>query len=275
MALEYATSPVSGLAALIAYYPTGLPTKEFSPQIKRIMLHLADSQPFGPDSKHVKVRVYQDTKPGFAERVSVHYNATSASLAYTRTLGVLRDCVGPEIDLEDIWGEHLLYEFVEKDVDKTMDTMVKEPYVNHIPTLTGGIGYTDLHRFYKDFFIPNNPPSLRLRLISRTVGTDRIVDEMICAFRHTQEIPWMLPGVPPTNREVEVPLVSIVCVRGKKLYHEHIHWDQASVLKQIGVVDFGNLPVAGAESAWKVENKDAVGSFCSVYSLEGLILVVI
>ena len=100
-------------------------------------------------------------------------------------------------------------EFVKKDVDATMATMVSEPYVNHIPTLTGGIGYEDLHRFYRDFFIPSNPPSMKIRLISRTIGTDRVVDEMHIKFRHTQEIPWLLPGVDKTDREVEVALVSV------------------------------------------------------------------
>jgi hypothetical protein len=123
-----------------------------------------------------------------------------------------------------------LDEFVERDVDATMQTMVPQPYVNHIPTMTGGIGYKDLHRFYKDYFIPNNPPSMRIRLLSRTVGADRVVDEMYVYFRHTQEIPWMLPGVAPTDKEVEVIVVSVVCIRGGKLYHEHIHWDQATVL---------------------------------------------
>ncbi len=83
-------------------------------------------------------------------------------------------------------GPTMAVEFAAKDVDATMATMVPSPYVNHIPTMTGGIGYKELHRFYKDFFIPTNPPSLKLRLISRTVGTDRVVDEMYVTFRHTQ-----------------------------------------------------------------------------------------
>ena len=110
-------------------------------------------------------------------------------------------------------------EFKTKDADRTMSTMVPQPYVNHIPTMTGGIGYKDLHRFYRDFFIPNNPPSMKMQLISRTIGTDRVVDEMHVSFTHTQEIPWMLPGVKPTNKDVEVALVSVVCIRGSMLPH--------------------------------------------------------
>ena len=160
-------------------------------------------------------------------------------------------------------------EFVTKDVDATMSTMVQEPYVNHIPTITGGIGYKDLHRFYRDYFIPGNPPSLKMKLISRTVGTDRVVDEMHMSFRHTQEMPWMLPEVKPTNKDVEVALVVIVCIRGGKLYHEHIYWDQASVLVQIGLLDpnlvlgasgKARLPVVDGAGARKVLDESGVRS---------------
>jgi hypothetical protein len=150
--------------------------------------------------------------------------------------------------------------------------MVANPYVNHIPTLTGGIGAPDLYRFYANFFIPANPPSLATKLISRTVGADRVVDEMIISFTHTQEIPWILPGVPPTNKYVEVALVSVVRIRGGKLCHEHLYWDQASVLVQIGLLDrklgavgLGKngvrvLPIVGVEAARKVVDETSVPS---------------
>ena len=156
-----------------------------------------------------------------------------------------------------------------KDADATMATMIAEPYVNHIPTMTGGIGYKDLHRFYRDYFIPGNPPSMKMQLISRTVGTDRVVDELLVSFKHTQAIPWMLPGIEPTNKSVEVALVAIVCIRGGKLYHEHIYWDQASVLVQTGLLDprvvpgqngKGRLPVVDGAGARKVLDE---GSFRS------------
>ena len=88
--------------------------------------------------------------------------------------------------------------------------------------------------------------------ISRTLGEDQIVDEMIFSFTHTQEMPWMLPDVPPTGRHVEIPLVAIVRFRGDKLVHEHIYWDQASVLKQIGLRADPKLPVFGVQTARKV-----------------------
>ena len=96
------------------------------------------------------------------------------------------------------------------------------------------------------------PPDTTLKPVSRTVGEDQLVDEMIFSFTHTQEIPWMLPGIAPTNRRVEVPLVAIVKFRNGKLAHEHIYWDQASVLKQIGLLTDASLPVYGAETARKV-----------------------
>ena len=150
-----------------------------------------------------------------------------------------------------------------------MSTMVAEPYVNHIPTLTGGIGHKELYRFYRDYFMPGNPPSLKIRLISRTTGTDRVVDEMHVSFRHTQEIPWLLPGVKPTDKEVEVALVAIICIRGGKIYHEHIYWDQATVLAQIGLLDPNlvpggkvakRLPVVGREGARKIVDETAAES---------------
>jgi carboxymethylenebutenolidase len=96
------------------------------------------------------------------------------------------------------------------------------------------------------------PPDTKLTPISRTVGENQLVDEMIFSFTHTQEVPWMLPGVPPTNRRVEVALVAIVRFGDGKLAHEHIYWDQASVLKQLGLLTDESLPVVGAESARKV-----------------------
>jgi carboxymethylenebutenolidase len=65
-------------------------------------------------------------------------------------------------------------------------------------------------------------------------------------------MPWILPGLAPTGRHVEVPLVAIVGFREGKLAHENIYWDQASVLKQIGLLSDDGLPVHGAETARKV-----------------------
>ena len=167
----------------------------------------------------------------------------------------LPDAGVPGVDLVALWEEHTRYEFETRDVDATMATMVAEPYVNHVPTLAGGVGHGDLKRFYKYHFIGGNPPDTTLTPISRTVGADQIVDEMLFSFTHTSVIDWMLPDIAPTGKRVEVALVAIVKFRDGKLAHEHIYWDQASVLVQIGLLDPAGLPVAGVESARKVLDK--------------------
>ncbi len=158
----------------------------------------------------------------------------------------------PNPDLSALWEEHTAHEFSTRDTEATLATMVEDAYVNHIPVLTGGRGKAELRRFYSTDFIPKMPPDTKLTPVSRTVGQDQLVDEMIFSFTHSIEMPWMLPGVAPTNKRVEVPLVAIVHFRDGKLAHEHIYWDQASVLKQIGLLTDPALPVCGAETAHKV-----------------------
>lgn len=158
----------------------------------------------------------------------------------------------PANDLARLWEEHTSHEFITRDTEATLATMVEDAYVNHVPVLTGGFGKAALREFYSRNFIPSMPPDTTLTPVSRTVGENQLVDEMIFSFTHTQEMPWMLPGVPPTNRRVEVPLVAIVRFQEGKLKHEHIYWDQASVLKQIGLLTDPKLPVCGAETARKV-----------------------
>ncbi len=161
----------------------------------------------------------------------------------------------PEHDLEGLWDAHCRCEFETRDVDATMATMVDQPCVNHIPTMTGGVGHDELKRFYKYHFIGVNPPDFRLTPVSRTIGVDRLVDEFVVHFPHTTEIDWMLPGIAPTGREVSVPTVAVVQFQDAKLVHEHIYWDQASVLAQVGLLDPSGLPVTGAEAARKVVDK--------------------
>jgi carboxymethylenebutenolidase len=156
------------------------------------------------------------------------------------------------LELSHLWEEHTKYEFVTRDTEATLATMVDDAYVNHIPVMTGGYGKAALSEFYSKRFIPCMPPDTMLTPISRTIGEDQLVDEMILSFTHTREMPWMLPGIRPTNRRVEVPLVAIVRFRDGKLVHEHIYWDQASVLKQIGLLTDAALPVFGVETARKV-----------------------
>jgi carboxymethylenebutenolidase len=154
--------------------------------------------------------------------------------------------------LNDIWEAHLGEEFTTRDTNATLGTMVPDAYVNHIPVLTGGVGLEELHRFYSRHFIPKMPPDTEIVPISRTIGTERLVDEMIFRFTHTIEMDWMLPGIAPTGKRVECPLVVIVRFRQGKLANEHIYWDQATVLVQLGLLDASSLPVAGGETARKL-----------------------
>ena len=155
-------------------------------------------------------------------------------------------------DLPALWQEHTDHEFVTRDTEATLQTMVDDAYVNHVPVMTGGRGKEALRAFYSQDFIPRMPPDTSLIPVSRTVGENQLVDEMIFSFTHTEEMPWMLPGVAATNRPVRIPLVVIVKFRDGKLAHEHIYWDQASVLKQIGLLTDPALPVFGEETADKV-----------------------
>jgi carboxymethylenebutenolidase len=152
------------------------------------------------------------------------------------------------------WDEHISYEFSTRDVSSTIATMVEDAYVNHVPVMTGGYGHEALRKFYKEDFISPMPADTSIQLVSRTLGQDQLVDEIIFSFTHTEEMPWMLPGVPPTHRHVDIPLVVVVGFRDGKLAHERIYWDQASVLKQIGVLTDPSLPVFGAETAQKLLN---------------------
>lgn len=155
-------------------------------------------------------------------------------------------------ELESLWEEHVRHEFDTKNTDATLATMVSDAYVDHVPVMTGGRGHDELRRFYATHFIPKMPPDMAMTPVSRTVGADQLVDEMVISFTHTIEMDWMLPGIAPTGKRVEVALVVIVRFRDGKLAHEHIYWDQASVLAQLGLIDPAALPVAAAESARKV-----------------------
>ena len=154
-----------------------------------------------------------------------------------------------------LWEEHVRHEFTTHHTEDTLATMVEDAYVNHIPVLTGGVGKKELREFYSKRFIPQMPPDTEMVPLSRTIGDDQLVDEMIFKFTHTIKMDWMLPGIAPTGRRVEIPLVVIVRFRDGKLAHEHIYWDQGSVLVQLGLLDPRTLPVVGVESAKKAVDK--------------------
>ncbi len=152
-------------------------------------------------------------------------------------------------DLGLLFDHHVALEFQAKDAEATMDTMVDSPTVIHVPVLTGGRSTNQLHAFYRNSFIPAWPDDTEVEQVSRTVGTDRVVDELIMRFTHTVEMPFWLPGIAPTSRKVEIPVVVVMAIEDDKVASEHIYWDQASLLAQIGVLDVGNLPITGAVQA--------------------------
>jgi carboxymethylenebutenolidase len=173
-------------------------------------------------------------------------------VAKPKQTGVNKSLTTAQQHLSDLWEEHVQHEFSTRHTEKTLATMVEDAYVNHIPVLTGGSGLDELRAFYSKRFIPQMPPDTEMTPVSRTIGEDQLVDEMVFKFTHTIPMDWMLPGIPPTGKRVEVPLVAIVRFRNGKLAHEHIYWDQASVLVQIGLLGSDKLPVVGVESAKKV-----------------------
>lgn len=252
------------VVASVSYYGVGLEqlVDRRLPEGKAALLHVAQEDGYCPPAAQtvireaargpLKAQFYPGCDHAFAREGSPHFDADSARLAYDRTLNFLVPRVGPAYDLEALWEAHLDYEFSTRDADLTMGTMVAQPYVNHIPTMTGGVGYTDLRRFYKDYFIGANPDDTAQVSISRTQGVRQIVDEVIFSFTHDRRMEWLLPGVEPTGRKVRFGLVGVVRFRGNKLCHEHIYWDQATVLAQIGLIDAARLPVVGAEGADKI-----------------------
>jgi carboxymethylenebutenolidase len=158
--------------------------------------------------------------------------------------------------MADLWEEHLRDEFVLHDVDKTMQTMVAQPHNTAVSTMTGGVGGQGVREFYAKWFIAQMAPDTETTLVSRTIGENQLVDELIFKFTHTVRMDWLLPGIPPTGKRVEVPIVAVVGFRDGKIAFERIYWDQASVLVQIGLLDAGTLPVTGIESAQKVLDPD-------------------
>jgi carboxymethylenebutenolidase len=151
-----------------------------------------------------------------------------------------------------VWNEHLRAEFSAHSADAAVATMVAHPRVHQVPVMIGGDGKEEVYAFYSHYFLPQIPPDTEMVPVSRTIGQGRLVDEMVVRFTHTIPMNFMLPGIPPTGKRVEVALVVVVQFDGDKMAHEHLYWDQASVLVQLGLLPPGGLPVVGAEGARSV-----------------------
>ena len=156
--------------------------------------------------------------------------------------------------MNNLLERHVMAE-LDGDLDTTMATMSDNPHLHNVPNMMGGVGRQGVRDFYRNHLVGKFfPPDVKMVNVSRTIGTDQIVDEVVISFTHTKAIDWMLPGVPPTGKRVEMAVAVIVGVKNGKITHEHIYWDQASVLVQIGLLNPARLPVSGAESARKVLN---------------------
>jgi len=153
--------------------------------------------------------------------------------------------------LSSAWDQHLASEFAAKSPEQALATMAAEPYVNVVPLMIGARGRDEVRDFYANHFLSQIPPDMEMVPVSRTIGQGRVVDELIMRFTHTIHMDWLLPGIPPTGKPVEVPMVAIVQFEADKVAHEHIYWDQASLLVQVGLVD-RTLPVRGGEIAAQV-----------------------
>jgi carboxymethylenebutenolidase len=151
-----------------------------------------------------------------------------------------------------VFDDHMAAEFVLRDIEPTMATMVPDPYLNHVPTMTGGRDAAEVRSFYERHFIPRWPADTAATPVSRTIGSEQVVDEIVMSFTHDLEMDFMLPGIPPSGRPVEMAVVAVVGIRDGRVAHEHIYWDQASVLAQVGALDAADLPVTGAEQARKL-----------------------
>ena len=139
------------------------------------------------------------------------------------------------------------------DLEATMATVGASPHLNHVPTMSGGVGRDGVRAFYRDHLVGKFfPPDVRMEQVSRTVGDSQVVEELFITFTHTTPIDWLLPGVAPTGRPVAMAMVVVVGFKDGKISHQHIYWDQAGVLVQVGLLDPAGLPVSDGESARKV-----------------------
>lgn len=290
-------NPEFKLGLLIAYYPTTIPDPQGRfPSAIRTLVHLPAGEDVGVtkqsqlvgiqgkrrvDRKRIEAGsgvggmlrlawpayTYQ-AEQGFAERDMEEYNRVSAELAWSRSLAAAKKVFGNgnELEAEQVVETNSYSKFFSSDPSSATNvyTTHKPAHLTNVPTLTGAHGTAALSSFYAAHF--HHPPSLALTLLSRTLTPNRVVDELHLRFKHTHPAPWILPGVAPTGKKVEVLVVSIVALSAGKLAHEHVYWDQASVLVQVGLLDpdvvpagfdgCKRLPVVGKEAARRMLKRE-------------------
>jgi len=133
-----------------------------------------------------------------------------------------------------LWEQHITGEFVTKDENLSLSTMVEDASVMHMPTRSGGKGKAELRPYYRDMFIPSIPSEWEHTVTNRVMTEDTIVEEAKVRLVHSKQMDWFLPGIPPTGKTIEMELVIVIQFRDGKMAAERIYWDQAAVLRQIG-----------------------------------------
>lgn len=267
--LKTAMKPLNKCCAIVAFYPPVLPgVKVKYPESTNPQIHVASKSQSSPHPEMVdwKLYRYDNCATGFADPSSKTYSEVEANLAWSRALACVRKGFKKEVDLEPVVQSFWTAKYEDDVPERASMSVVKgmtqnSPHVTIVPTLQGGVGRKKLEEFYREFFVPSLVEDFKIRLVSRTMGVERIVDEMVVSFTHSDEVDWILPGVQPTDKFVEIPMVSVVAVRGGKLVSEHMYWDQASVLVQVGLLDpklvpkkfkgegTKQLPITGADAA--------------------------
>jgi len=267
--LAYRLATQARLDAAVCYY--GADTDKYLSDANRlscpIIFHLGANDDLIPQTSmeklmtkmvsnhHARVFVYENTGHGFNCDARASYNQRAALLAQSRTVEFLHDTIGPRVDVEGLFDHHLFTAVNQKNLEGTMETLAEDAVVTFLPTLTGGHSVNELKRFYQDLFKALSGDA-RLTSISRTVSANRVVDELILSFTHDRQMDFILPGVPPTNKSVAIPLVMLATFCLDKLARLNVYWDQASVIMQVGILHHDdsavNLPARGPEQAERV-----------------------
>ena len=287
--LKIAMKPLNKCCAIVTFYPPVLPgVKAKYPESTNPQVHVAGLSQTSPHPEMCDWKLYRyaNVASGFADPNSKAYSEVEANLAWSRALACIRKGFRMEVDLEPVVQSFWTAKYEDDVPERASMSVVKNmtqnsPHVTVLPTLQGGVGRKKLEEFYREFFVPSLVDDFKIRLVSRTMGVERIVDEMVVSFTHSDEVDWILPGVQPTDKFVEIPMVSIVAVRGGKLVSEHMYWDQASVLVQVGLLDpklvpkkfkgegTKQLPVTGAEAAKQLVDPQQ-GRYNKLLQMHGL-----
>jgi carboxymethylenebutenolidase len=197
--LAWLTATRTQAACSVGYYGMGIEhLLDEADNLKgRFVLHMAENDGYCDADARAQITarlagndkaelyLYPGVDHAFARVGGMHYDKPASLMAHERSIAALKREIGPHFNLSALWEEHIKHEFGTRDVPATMATMVAEPYVNHIPTMTGGVGAKELSRFYQNHFVHGNPPDMKLIPISRTVGALQIVDEFIMCFTHS------------------------------------------------------------------------------------------